>query len=172
MTGIGRLAIGCKECGTLKDIMTPRFLKESGDNAAFSMKETSARYNGGQDRRFARGVPLYSPQFWLVNTYQGLVHIFVSMHSSAIMVSPKPARDLLITKRHHSFSPGFLETAYPELSPYAVSDHHGDKRSHPHAKTYRGISDPTESLSLSPASALDLVIATSGFFRDYVRKNV
>lgn len=77
-------------------------------------------------------------------------------------------QDLLVTKRHTSFSPGFLESAYPVLSPYATQDRRGSPS---HTNSTFENRDSRRLLSLSPADAVDLVIATSGLFRDYVSKN-
>lgn len=88
------------------------------------------------------------------------------------MTNQKPSQDLLITKRHLSFSPGFLETVYPVLSPYASPDHRQDWRSYARANSKYELWESKGSLSLSTADAVDLVIATSGLFRDYVPKNV
>ena len=87
------------------------------------------------------------------------------------MTNPNPELDLLITKRHPSFSPGFLETAYPVLSPYAPPDHHGNIRSDAYANSKSKGWCQKELLPLSAADALDLVVATSGLFRDYVGSN-
>lgn len=62
------------------------------------------------------------------------------------MVRPKPVRELLITKHYPSSSPG--------------------------SELHRGISGLNQPLPLSPTNALDLIIATSGLFRDYVGNNV
>lgn len=87
------------------------------------------------------------------------------------MTNPNPELDLLITKRHPSFSPGFLENAYPVLSPYAPPDHHGNIRSDACANSKSGGCCQKDLPPLSTADALDLAVATSGLFRDYVGSN-
>ena len=85
------------------------------------------------------------------------------------MTLPKSRQDLLITKRHASFSPGYLEAVYPVLSPYtAPESHQSNGESHAQASSKSEAWDPKGLLRLSAADALDLVIATSGLFRDCV----
>jgi hypothetical protein len=94
------------------------------------------------------------------------------MYRLRIMPNQQPRQDLLVTKRHSSFSPGFLKTVYPVLSPYAaLDDYRGDRKGHAPADSKCELWSPEGSLPLSTADAVDLVIATSGFFRDYVGKN-
>jgi hypothetical protein len=84
------------------------------------------------------------------------------------MTDQTSRQDLLVTKSHTSFSPGFLEAAYPVLSPYTTQDRRGSSS---HADPTYENRDSRRLLSLSPADAVDLVIATSGLFRDYISKD-
>jgi hypothetical protein len=83
------------------------------------------------------------------------------------MTDQTPGQDLLVAKRHTSFSPGFLEAAYPVMSPYATQERRGSSS---HADSTSQTRDSRRLLSLSPADAVDLIVATSGLFRDYISK--
>lgn len=83
------------------------------------------------------------------------------------MAAPKRPKDLLITQNHISFDPEFLKAMYPQMSPYTAPE---SGRRLPRERKNQ-CSRSTEDLELSPESALDLVVATSGLFRDYIYQN-
>ena len=87
-----------------------------------------------------------------------------------IMLSQKAKIDLVIAGDNLSFTPGYLEALYPQMSPYTRLERQGG-RSRPTSRTLGHSSDESlETLILSPSEAVQLGQATSGFFRDFMKK--